>query len=50
MAGRNFKVFGETPNADLVMTNTFWIGVYPGIDEVRREYVLDTVEDFVRTL
>jgi CDP-4-dehydro-6-deoxyglucose reductase, E1 len=48
MAGRNFRVFGETPNADLVMTNTFWIGVYPGIDDVRREYILEAVAGFMR--
>jgi len=32
------------------MTNTFWIGVYPGIDDVRREYILEMVESFVRAL
>ncbi len=50
MKGRNFRIFGETPNADMVMTNTFWIGVYPGIDEVRRGYILEAVEGFVRGL
>jgi CDP-6-deoxy-D-xylo-4-hexulose-3-dehydrase len=48
MKGRNFRVLGETPNADLVMTNTFWIGVYPGIDELRRNYILETVEGFIK--
>ncbi len=48
MAGRNFRVFGQTPNADLVMTNTFWIGVYPGIDDTRRAYILETMAGFIR--
>jgi CDP-6-deoxy-D-xylo-4-hexulose-3-dehydrase len=48
MAGRNFRVFGETPNADLVMTNTFWVGVYPGIGEMQLEYMLETFEGFFR--
>jgi CDP-6-deoxy-D-xylo-4-hexulose-3-dehydrase len=46
MAGRNFRVAGETPNADLVMTSTFWIGVYPALGEAQIEYVLDSFEAF----
>ena len=28
------------------MNNTFFIGVYPGIDDVKMEYILKTFESF----
>lgn len=46
MAGRNFRVFGDTPNADRVMTSTFWIGVYPGLSQNHLDYVLNCFEGF----
>ena len=33
---------GELKNTDKVMTDTFWIGVYPGLSERMLEYVFDT--------
>jgi CDP-6-deoxy-D-xylo-4-hexulose-3-dehydrase len=46
MKGRNYRVFGETPNADMVMTSTFWIGVYPGLGAAQIEYVVETFSAF----
>ena len=28
------------------MNNGFWIGVYPGIDRDRQEYVIETLDAF----
>lgn len=42
------RVIGQMKNADMVMNNGFWIGVYPGIDKVRLSYVLKTVERFLK--
>ncbi len=47
MHGRNFKVAGATPNADLVMTSTFWIGVYPALGTPQLDYVLDCFAQFI---
>ena len=33
MKGRNYRVSGELTNTDLVMNNTFWIGVQPALTE-----------------
>jgi CDP-6-deoxy-D-xylo-4-hexulose-3-dehydrase len=43
MQGRTYRVFGELTNTDEVMNNTFWIGVYPGIDEAQLDYVSETI-------
>jgi len=40
------RVIGTLTNADKIMNDTFWIGVYPGIDEQRIEYVLKQFADF----
>lgn len=48
MAGREFRVFLETPNADLVMNSTFWIGVYPALGIEQLDYVIETVSGFCR--
>ncbi len=45
--GVNFRVHGDLKNTDYIMNNTFWFGVHPGIDEKRREYVVETIEKFL---
>jgi len=40
------KLVGKLENSDLVMRNSFFIGVYPGLDDVRINYVLDKFEEF----
>ncbi|HEY3328880.1 MAG TPA: lipopolysaccharide biosynthesis protein RfbH [Capsulimonadaceae bacterium] len=39
------RVIGDLKNADFVMNNVLWIGLYPGIDEARRGYILDVIHD-----
>jgi len=46
MAGRNFRVSGSLANTDVVMNQTFWLGVYPGLDEEHLEYIGEKLEEF----
>ncbi len=46
MKHQNYRVGGPTPNADLVMNNTFWIGVYPGLTSAHLDYMLASFEEF----
>lgn len=48
MRGRNYRVSGPLDNADFVTERTFWIGLYPGLNELHLEYVAETVEGFLR--
>jgi len=34
-------------NTDYLMSNAFWIGVYPGINKEMRQYVVDSCKDFL---
>ena len=46
MAGRNYRISGGLDNADRIMNDTFWIGVYPGLDETMLEYAASSIEQF----
>ena len=35
-------------NTDCVMENTFWIGVYPGLNEEKINYILNVFESFMK--
>ena len=43
----NFKVIGELTNTDIVMTRSFWVGVYPGLTKNMLDYIADSISDFV---
>jgi CDP-6-deoxy-D-xylo-4-hexulose-3-dehydrase len=42
------RVVGTLKNTNLIMTNTFWLGVYPGLTSQMLDYVSDVIHDFVR--
>lgn len=44
------KIIGEMKNADIVLNNAFWIGVYPGINEEMLDYVKKTITRFMAKL
>ena len=46
MIGRNFRVSGELANTDVVMNQTFWLGVWPGLGREQLDYIVDTLEAF----
>ena len=41
------RVIGDLKNSDLVMTNTFWLGVYPGLNEEMLSYVSEVIHDYM---
>ena len=41
------RVAGELTNSDAVMNRTFFVGVYPGIDDARMDYVIDAFGRFM---
>jgi CDP-6-deoxy-D-xylo-4-hexulose-3-dehydrase len=45
----HFRVAGDLKNTDLVMNNLFWIGVYPGINVEKLDYVTKTFGNFINT-
>jgi CDP-6-deoxy-D-xylo-4-hexulose-3-dehydrase len=43
----DFRVVGDLTNTDIVMTRSFWIGVYPGITTEMLDYVISSISDFM---
>jgi CDP-6-deoxy-D-xylo-4-hexulose-3-dehydrase len=41
-----YKVSGNLRNTDFVMENTFWIGLYPGLNEQHLQYTCDKIRFF----
>ena len=41
------RVVSDLKNADLILTNTFFLGVYPGITDEMMDFVLRSAEEFL---
>ena len=45
---KSFKIIGDHKNADLIMNNAFWLGVWPGITKEMISYVKKTTKEFIK--
>ena len=45
--GEGYRIVGELKNTDFVMTNGFWIGVFPGMTKEMNEWMIKCIRDFV---
>jgi CDP-6-deoxy-D-xylo-4-hexulose-3-dehydrase len=41
-----YRVVGDLANTDYIMNKTFFIGVYPGLDDQKIEYIIQQFADF----
>ena len=48
MLGRPHRVAGSLAGSDLVMSSTFWIGVFPGLGDAQIDYMADSISAFCR--
>jgi CDP-6-deoxy-D-xylo-4-hexulose-3-dehydrase len=47
MEGVKYRISGDLRNTDIVMKNTFWIGVQPALNTEMLEYVADSIETYL---
>jgi len=45
---RDYRKVGELVNTDKIMHDSFWIGVYPGIDNSAIDYIIEKLHVFMR--
>jgi CDP-6-deoxy-D-xylo-4-hexulose-3-dehydrase len=47
MQGQAYRVSGSLANTDVVMNNTFWVGVQPSLEDNMLEFVAKTIESYL---
>ncbi|RQR37806.1 lipopolysaccharide biosynthesis protein RfbH [Burkholderia sp. Bp9142] len=47
MIGQEYRVSGDLTNTDIVMNQTFWVGVYPGLSHEMLDFIVEKIETFV---
>lgn len=45
--GKGYRIVGELKNTDLIMNQTFWVGVYPGMTDEMLEFIITIIRRFV---
>lgn len=43
-----FKKIGSLKNTDLIMKNIFWVGVYPGLDKEKLNFIVRKISEFIK--
>ena len=44
-----YRVIGKLENTDMVMNNTFWVGVYPGMSEEQLDYIIKIIKESIES-
>jgi len=44
--GRKYRIVGNLENTDIIMNQTFWVGVYPGLCNEQLDYIVDRLETY----
>lgn len=47
-SGEGYRVVGDLAGTDRIMSDAFWVGVYPGLDDQRLEYVASRIVEACR--
>lgn len=47
MKKNKYKISGKLKNTDLIMKNTFWLGVFPGLEKKHLQYVIEEISNFI---
>lgn len=44
---KDYRVQGELVNTDIIMNQTFWLGIYPGLGEEQLDFIVKKLEEFL---
>lgn len=42
---KDFRVVGELKNTDVIMNHTFWVGIYPALNEIHMNYIAEKLRE-----
>lgn len=46
-AKEGYRVVGKLTNTDIIMNDSLWIGVYPGMNQNKLDYMISNIQEFV---
>lgn len=46
-ANQTYRCVGNLPNTDRVMRDTFWVGVFPGLEEAQLDFISQKIAEFL---
>lgn len=48
-SGTGYRVAGSLKNTDIILNRTFWVGVYPGLDDRKIDYMIQKITEACQT-
>ena len=48
MKYQKYKISGSLTNSDKIMSNSFWVGIYPGLNKTHMNYISKVIHEYVK--